>query len=452
MSILKRPFQHICLSLFLCTSLVSAQRFHIPEKKKFEKVRFELINNLMVVPVELNGAELRFILDSGVRNPILFNLTTKDSVPINKVSPITLRGLGEGEAIDALKSTGNTFKLGGAVSFGQMLYVVIDKDMNFSTSLGMPVHGIIGYDIFKDFIVEINYAKSHLKLYDPKRNVPKGIEKMEKLPLTVLNKKAYVDAAVTFEDESEIPVKLLVDTGSSDALWLFKNVEKGLRVPERNYEEFLGEGLSGSIFGKRTKLKGMRIGSFYLEEAKVAFPHMQSFGAIKDLGDRNGSVGGEVLKRFNLIFDYANNALFLSKNAHYNDPFQYDLAGISLQHNGLRYIAERIVDAKGMLDPEQNESFGNVQLLFEQTTRLSLVPEIVVSSIRAGSPAAEAGLKEGDVILAVNGKRIHDYKLQEVLQMLNEREGKRIRVLIERYQRDMLYSFVLKDLFKTKKP
>ena len=85
-------------------------------------------------------------------------------------------------------------------------------------------------------------------------------------------------------------------------------------------------------------------------------------------------------------------------------------------------------------------------------TRLSLVPEIVVSGIRAGSPAAEAGLKEGDVILAVNGKRIHDYKLQEILEMLNERKGKRVRVLIERYDRDILYSFVLKDMFETKKP
>ena len=57
-----------------------------------------------------------------------------------------------------------------------------------------------------------------------------------------------------------------------------------------------------------------------------------------------------------------------------------------------------------------------------------------------------------DVILAVNGKRIHDYKLQEILEMLNERKGKRVRVLIERYDKDILYSFVLKDMFETKKP
>lgn len=403
----------------------------------------------MIVPVELNGSKLKFILDSGVSNPILFNLTLEDSIQINQVSQISLKGLGEGEPIEALKSTQNTFKIGNAVSNNQMLYVVLDKDLNFSTSLGIPVHGIIGYDVFKDFIVEVNYSRQYLKLHNPKYYSYEALNrKSETLPLTFVGKKAFIDGSVTTEDDLEVPVKLLVDTGSSDALWLFHDVEKGLKVPQKNYEDFLGEGLNGSIFGKRTKLKGMRIGSFRFNEAKVAFPYKTSFRAIKDLGNRNGSVGGEVLKRFNIVFDYRNNKISLVKNSKFKDPFQYNLAGIELQHNGLRYISESIVDSRNVVKSGQNKSgFGNVQILFQDRTRLSLVPEIVVSGIRAGSPAAQAGLKEGDVILAVNGKRIHDYKLQEILQMLNEREGKRVKVLIERYDRDILYSFVLKNLF-----
>ncbi|MDX1315673.1 MAG: PDZ domain-containing protein, partial [Eudoraea sp.] len=89
-----------------------------------------------------------------------------------------------------------------------------------------------------------------------------------------------------------------------------------------------------------------------------------------------------------------------------------------------------------------------VQILMQNTTRLSLVPEIVVSGIRAGSPAAQAGLKEGDVILAVNGKSIHRYKLQEILKMINEKKGKRVKLLIERLNNDLLFSFVLKDVFE----
>ncbi|MEP4946047.1 MAG: PDZ domain-containing protein, partial [Flavobacteriaceae bacterium] len=259
--------------------------------------------------------------------------------------------------------------------------------------------------------------------------------------------KAYVNGTVLMkETENNIPVKLLVDTGSSDALWLFHEPEKGLNLPEKNYEDYLGRGLSGDIFGKRTKIRGIKIGDFELQDAKVAFPYKESFGFIKNLGDRNGSVGGEILKRFNIIFDYQNGKVTFKKNGNFKSPFQYNLAGIAIQHNGLRYISESIAGLNGVVRNDEN-SFGNVQILLENKTRLSLVPEIVVSGIRAGSPAAEAGLREGDVILAVNGKRTHTYKLQEILKMLNQKEGKRIRVLIERYNRDLLFSFVLKKMF-----
>ncbi len=405
----------------------------------------------MVVPVELNGAKLSFILDSGVSSPILFNLTEQDSIQINNVSEITLRGLGEGEPIKALKSEENVFKIGNAKNFNQALYVVLDKDLNFSTSLGIPVHGIIGYDLFKDFVVEVNYSSGFLKLYNPNNYTYRPSKKKETMPLTINGKKAFVDGIVSRDDNSEVPVKLLVDTGSSDALWLFHDPEKGLEVPENNYEDFLGKGLSGNIFGKRTKVNGIRIGSFQLNEAKVAFPYRESFGNVKDFGDRNGSVGGEVLKRFNIVFDYPRNKITLAKNGNFNKPFHYNLAGIDLQHNGVRYIARSITDARGVVKLEE-KNFGNVQILMENRTRLSLVPEIIVSGIRAGSPAEEAGLKEGDVILAVNGKRVHDYKLQEILQMLNQKEGKKVRVQIERYSKDLLFTFVLKDIFETKKP
>lgn len=448
---LNRILTYVVL-VFFCFSFSSfGQRFHISNNKKFEKIKFELVNNLMVVPVELNGAKLSFILDTGVSSPILFNLTDQDSIQVNNVSEITLRGLGEGDPIQALKSTKNTFKIGNAKNFNQPLYVVLDKDLNFSTSLGIPVHGIIGYDLFKNFVVEVNYASSTLKLYNPNQYKYRKSKRQETLPLSIIDKKAYVDGAVTKEDDSEIPVKLLVDTGSSDALWLFHNPEKGLEIPDMNYEDFLGQGLSGNIFGKRTKLKGIRLGAFKLNEAKAAFPFKESFGAIKELGDRNGSVGGEVLKRFNIVFDYPREKITLSKNGNFKSPFQYNLAGIELQHNGVRYIAKRIADVTGKLDVEE-KTFGNVQILLENRTRLSLVPEIIVSGIRAGSPAAEAGLQEGDIILAVNGKEIHDYKLQEILQMLNERQGKKVRVQIERYNKDLLFTFVLKDIFETKKP
>ncbi|MEE1962457.1 PDZ domain-containing protein [Allomuricauda taeanensis] len=432
--------------LVMVPLLVLAQGYFLPKGQKFEKIKFELINNLIIIPVEINGAELTFILDSGVSKPILFNLSQSDSIPINNVSEVTIRGLGTGEPMKALSSKSNIFRLGNAKNFSQDLYVVLDREINFSTSLGIPIHGIMGYDLFKDFIMEVNYGSHTIKLHNPELYRHKEKRNRQTLPLSIEKNKAYVEGTVLMKDTANIPVKLLVDTGSSDALWLFQEPEKGLDIPEKNYEDHLGRGLSGDIFGKRSKINGVKIGGFELEEAKVAFPYWESFAALENLGDRNGSVGGEILKRFNIIFDYTRGLVTLKKNGNFKEPFQYNLAGIQLQHNGLRYIAESIAGPNGIVK-DDDSTFGNVQILLENKTRLSLVPEIIVSGIRAGSPAAEAGLREGDVILAVNGKSIHRYKLQEILKMMNEKEGKRIKVQIERYNKDLMFSFVLKKVF-----
>ena len=440
--------RHMVFLIWCCPVLLLSQNFKLPSGEKFQKVKFELVNNLIIIPIEVNGAQLSFILDSGVNKPILFNLSDKDSIQINNVSEIVIKGLGEGEPINALISSSNLFRIGEVVNTDQQLYVVMDKELNLSPRLGIPVHGIIGYDLFRDFIVELNYSSKYLKLHDPDLYRSKKSSKTRTLPLQIIQNKAYVQGDVLMKNKQSIPVKLLIDSGSSDALWLFEDLDRGLGVPRDNYVDFLGQGLSGSIYGKRTKIDGIKLAGFLLKDAKTAFPDLQYFNSITSFGSRNGSLGGEVLKRFTLVFNYSERTLSLRKNTLFNHPFDFNLSGINIQHNGMRYISESIADVNGAVLADSGKSFGDVQILFENMTRLSMVPEIIVSGIRAGSPGHKAGLQEGDVILAVNGKKVHHYKLQQILHMLNEKEGKRVKVLIERYQKDMLITYVLKDIFK----
>lgn len=444
---MKAFFKYSVFFILCFPTWVCSQNYTLTDGKKYGKVKFQLINNLIVVPVEVNGAELSFILDSGVSSPILFNLMDQDSIAINNVSEVIIKGLGDEGAIKALKSTNNIFKIGMARNGEQTLYVVLDEELNFSPRLGIPIHGIIGYDLYRDFVVSINYSSKVLKLYDPEKYVPRKNKRTQVLPIQVINKKAYLEGSVTMEDQQDIPVKLLVDSGSSDALWLFENLTKGLDVPENNYEDFLGQGLSGRIYGKRTKINGLSLGEFRLEGIKTAFPDVRYFSSITNMEDRNGSLGGEILKRFTAVFNYGEGTISLRKNAMFNDPFDFNLSGIDLQHNGMRYISESIAEAGSVVN-DREDSYGNVQIVFANRTRLSLVPEIIVSGIRAGSPGHEAGLREGDIILAVNGKKVHNYELQHILRLLNEKEGKRIKVLVERYNNDVLVSYTLREIFK----
>ena len=428
-----------------------SQRFELEQNKHVQKLKFQLINNVVVIPIEVNGSKLSFILDTGVSSPILFNLSGQDSVQINDVSEVEIRGLGKEKSITALSSKGNIFKINKIKNNKQDLFVVLDKDINFSTTFGIPVHGIIGYDLFRDFVVDINYSTKIIKFYDPKHYTPKISKRHQVLPLEIDKKRAYVTGNVFFNDSTQAPVRLLVDTGSSDAIWLFEDKEKGIEVPHHNYNDFLGKGLNGEIFGKRTKIDGFKLGRSELKDAKVAFPEMETFNSTNDLGDRNGSVGGEVLKRFNIVFNYPKQEIALVQNSNFKKPFKYNMCGIELIYAGMRFVANQITDQRGVVkkDEKDTSSFGDVQILFEGTTRLSLVPEIVISVIRQGSPAHDAGLQKGDLLLSVNGKSVHRYKLQEVIEFLNEKEGKKIRLVIERSNREVQLSYVLKKIFKS---
>lgn len=431
----------------LLPSFVLGQYFEMPEGKKQQKIKFQHINNLIIIPAKVNGTELSFILDTGVSKPILFNLTDNDSVDIKNVSKITLKGLGDGEPIEALGSKDNVFGIGNITNKKQNLYVVLDKELNFSPKLGIPVHGIVGYNFFRDFIVEINYAAQNLKIYDPEHYRYRVSKKAETLPLTIENKKAYVIADAIIDNSNKIPVKLLLDTGSSDAVWLFENENKGINVPEQNFTDFLGKGLSGTVNGKRSKIKQLNLGSFSLTDAKAAFPDKESIKGISNLETRNGSLGGEVLKRFNIILDYSGNKITLKKNSYFKQPFRFNTSGMELQHDGVRVIRKLTTNSRGIVKTSGNGVGNDITVRFANEIVMSLVPQIIVSEIRADSPAKEAGLEIGDVILSVDKKAVHDYKLQEIKYMLDKVPGRKVTVLVSRNGEKMRFNLRIKKLF-----
>lgn len=443
---MKYLYSYLLLLFLISSSVYSQSGFKLIKGEEKETLKFRFINNLIIIPVEVNGVELSFVLDTGVNKPILFNITSSDSLEINNVEDIYIRGLGEGDAIKAYKSRGNRFKLKRNIyNNNQDLYVVIDEDINFSHRLGFPVHGIIGYDLFKDFIVEINYVKKILKFYNPQKYNYKTCRKCTSFPLDFVLNKPYIDVTVDMEYSDNIPVKLLIDSGSSDALWLFTDPEKNIKLPSKYFEDFLGRGLSGSIYGERSRVERLHIGNFVLKQAKVAFPDSTSVKYIRNIKERNGSLGAEILKRFNVIIDYKNKKISLKKNRYFKEPFKYNMSGIELQHNGIRFVKELESNIHGLVK-DDDDPYGGVKILLNERYKISLHPAFEIAEIRKDSPAALAGLQKGDVIISINGKPTHRHSLQEVAEMLNEEEGKRIRMLITRNEISLKFFFKLKSI------
>ncbi|WP_353778768.1 aspartyl protease family protein [Winogradskyella sp. 3972H.M.0a.05] len=406
----------------------------------------------MIIPVELNGLELSFILDSGVSRPILFNFVNTDSLQIKDVERMYLRGLGAGGMIEALKSKNNFVKVGDAINVNQDIFVVFDSSINFTPRLGVPIHGIIGYDIFKDFVVEVNYSSRYIKLYKPENHEYKECKKCRTFPLTINNNKPFIEGRVKIDDQGTVmPVKLLIDTGGSDALWLFEDKERNIMPPEGMYfEDFLGKGLSGDVHGRRSKINSFYIGEFRLKDVNVAFPDSTSISYAKRFKERNGSISGEILKRFNIIFDYPNNKITLKKNSKFKAPFYYNKSGIVLEQIGFRVVREK--STQNTVDNYGRSNEDNITINLIDTYRYALKPAFTIVELRDNSPGKECGLLVDDIIISINGNETQGMTLEDVNGYLSNRTGKLVKIKVDRDGRLMTFKFKLRDVFQRKNP
>jgi len=210
----------------------------------------------------------------------------------------------------------------------------------------------------------------------------------------------------------------------------------------------LGIGINGDVFGDRGKIPSFRLGSFNLEKVKVAYP--DSVSAYETLidGNRIGSIGGELLRRFKITFDYLNKQLTLKRNSKTFSPFYYNLSGIELQYKGENLIKENIsFVAEGRHRSQGERQNNGVKIFLTEVYRLRFQSIIEISNLRMGSPAALAGLKVGDVIVSINNKNVGDIKLQHMIQLFQQKPGTKIKLVVKRDGLKLIYRFVLKSLF-----
>ena len=135
-------------------------------------------------------------------------------------------------------------------------------------------------------------------------------------------------------------MKLLIDSGGSDGLWLFKSSNPLIVDPEHYFEDYLGEGLSGIIRGKRSKIHSIFMGRYELKQPTVSYPDSSAIALARKHLDRNGSIGGTVLSRFKVILDYKSAAMYLKKGRNFHAPFNYNMSGIELVYNGKILVKE----------------------------------------------------------------------------------------------------------------
>lgn len=435
-----------CLFFF---NISSAQGvFKIDDDKDKFELPFQSVYNFVIIPIELNGVELSFLLDTGIDSSIIFSLERKDTLNIKNKTDILIRGWGDNEVFPATKSTGNSIRIGNAYHIDFTIHILYGHQINLSNRLGIPIHGIIGYDFFKDFVVEFNYIKKKLIAHNTDSYVFDKCKRCDDLDFILYRNKPYIKVFVDINDDNTVPMDFLIDSGSGDALWIFEDSELGIEIPDENFKDFLGFGMGGSVYGKRARVSSLKIGKFQLKGVTTSFPDTLYFKGLTTYKSRNGSLGSQVLKRFHSIFDYKNKRLRLKRNRNFNKSFEYDMSGIVLAHKGYTIVRD--------FENNSSEVFKEVEyidadagIVFYKTyskVKFKLEPQFEVVEITPNSPAAMAGLKIGDLIETINKRPAYIYKLYEINKMFSSVEGKTIKLKIRRNVAYIKIQFKLKRM------
>jgi hypothetical protein len=286
--------------------------------------------------------------------------------------------------------------------------VLMEDVFNLSTRMGMPVHGIIGYDIFRNFIVKINYHSKSLTLYRPDTEY-KTPKKGEVYPLQIENTKAYVQARVMQHNGDSIKVKLVIDTGASHSISLYLPTDERLQLPPKVMEAYLGRGLSGDISGKIGRINSFTLGKYELLNLPASYPDEESIRLAMNLANRNGNLGSDILKRFTVIFDYPHQRMVLVPNRKYKEPFYYNMTG------------------------------------FEISTPLPGANFYIVSHVTEDSPAKISGMLPGDQLININGKDCRELELAELLKVFDSKPGRKVRMKLKRDSKTVDVEMVLQS-------
>lgn len=400
-----------CFLCFLAV-YVHAQNlgFSLANGKKKVQIPIEIYNNLVVVPVVLNDAlPLKFILDTGVRTTILTQKTFSDILNLSYSRKYTISGPGGEKLVDAYVTNNVSIDLPGVNGRGHAMLVLAEDYLELRNYLGTDVHGILGYELFSRFIIEIDYQKRMMTLMTPDRFRKRS--KFHPIPIVVEDTKPYIMAPLILKDGTSINAKLLMDSGASHGLMLETTSDPRITVPKQTVSSLIGRGLGGEIYGKVGRIKSLTLGTNILEDVIVNFPDPNSYTDSIKMGNifRNGAVGGEVMSRFTIVFNFPKEKIYLKKNASFKNHFYYNLSGIT-------------VKAK-----------GSALNIFE------------VTEVRDQSASQKGGILPGDEIISVNGIAVKNLDLNSVNGFFNSKPGRKVRLEISRKGEKLKKEFQLHD-------
>ncbi len=196
--------------------------------------------------------------------------------------------------------------------------------------------------------------------------------------------------------------ELLLDTGSNIPV-IIKNKEPADLHLDKYINAEIGEGLSGALYSKVSRIKRIFIDTLKLDSVIVAFNETPITFKDVDENTLDGNIGNDILNRLDMYFAYPENAIYFKPTQRIKEPFDFNISNIILLEN-----------------KSKNNGF-------------------IIKSIAGDSPPLLAGLQKGDEIIKIDRYKCSDINIEDALLLLNKRIGKKITI---QYQRNNVISKV----------
>jgi len=388
----------ICLLLALTLSAKAQEQFVEPPAKLLTKFHFKQLSGGVVMFNALFANypdTLNFILDTG-SGGISLDSTTVEYFKITPTpSDMTILGIAGIRKVSFMYN--QKLRLPG-LTVDSLNFHINNYDI-LTQVYGEKIDGIVGYSVLSRYIFKVDYDSSRISIFSNGRmKYPRGGWLYEPILRTLPVQTARIKDAVATNS------RFLFDIGAGLCMMLNKDFieDSNFLDKKRVLHAKEAEGVGGKVDMHMTVIKEMRMGPYRFRNIPV-FVFNDTFN-LTSYPYLSGIIGNDILRRFNLILNYAKREFYFLPNHHYQEPFDYSYSGIELYN----------VDGK-----------------------------VILGDVAINSPAAVAGLQEGDELIGINnllGQHIQTYKT--ALQ----NAGEKVRVIISRDGRLMEFNFKIKSI------
>lgn len=304
---------------------------------------------------------LTFILDTG-SSGISLDSATAGSLGLTPVaSEINIRGIAGMRKAEFIYN--KKLKLND-LTVDSLNFHINDYEF-LSYVYGVRIDGVIGYSLLSRYILKIDYDIREIEICSQGTlRYPRGGHLLKPFIRTLPVQSARI------RDHRKITSRFLFDIGAGLSLVLSEDFEQDSLVIRKKRKRFpiQAHGVGGKLTMDMTLVKDFRLGPYRFRKVPtMVFADEFNVTSYPYLG---GLIGNQILKRFNVIFNYQRREIYLKPNTLYREPFEYSYSGMEL------YFMNNVT---------------------------------VIGSIVKGSPAELAGLKEGDVLIAIDNNASQDF-------------------------------------------